>query len=304
MSKSALYRTTAGLARKHSRVSALAAAAAAAGVLGAAGFASGSAPWDQTLGNVAKTTQGGAQSTSGQTDSFWFADINDFTKRVGKSAVPSAAAAGGTDAVAAAAQQPAKHQVAARPANAGGHAAKQAAKPQAAKPRAAKAKPQVVKKEAPAAPAKPYTIYDSVSPSTIPTGHNAAVYANGNYAASAGQMSSGYHSVLWIDTNGSDPAANVLDVEPGDATPAGAAQWARERLSKYPHSVAIVYTMLDDWQQVKSDIAGLPASMRSQVQYWIADPTGSPHIVPGSSATQYDWGTNYDLTMANPNFDS
>jgi hypothetical protein len=151
------------------------------------------------------------------------------------------------------------------------------------------------------AAAKPYTIYDSVTPSSIPSGKAAAVYANGAYAASSAQTA-GHGSVLWIDTNGSDPAANVLDVEPGDATPVGAAQWVKQRLTHQPKSVAIVYTMMSDWQQVKDNVAALPGWMQSKVRYWIADPTGTPHVVPGSSATQWYWGNSYDVTTANPNF--
>jgi hypothetical protein len=108
--------------------------------------------------------------------------------------------------------------------------------------------------------------------------------------------------VLWIDTNGSDPAADVLDVEPGDATPYGAAHWVQHRLSAQPDAVAIVYTMRSEWQQVKDNMAHLPGWMQSKVRYWIADPTGVPHVVPGSSATQWYWGNSYDMTTANPDF--
>jgi hypothetical protein len=145
-------------------------------------------------------------------------------------------------------------------------------------------------------------VYDSVTPGTLPSGQPAAVYANGAYAVSASQVA-GHSSVLWIDTNGSDPSANVLDVEPGDATPAGAAQWVDARLTQQRNSVAIVYTMLSDWQSVKDNVGDLPSWMQSHVRYWIADPTGVPHVVPGSSATQWYWGSNYDISTANPNFD-
>ncbi len=138
---------------------------------------------------------------------------------------------------------------------------------------AVKAKAVAKAKARAKAAAKPYTIYDSVTPSSIPSGKAAAVYANGAYAASSAQTA-GHGSVLWIDTNGSDPAANVLDVEPGDATPAGAAQWVKQRLTHQPKSVAIVYTMRSDWQQVKDNVAALPGWMQSKVRYWIADPTG------------------------------
>ena len=42
--------------------------------------------------------------------------------------------------------------------------------------------------------------------------------------------------------------------------------------------------------------------MQSHVRWWIADPTGVDHIVPGASATQWYWGHNYDITTAKPGF--
>jgi hypothetical protein len=157
--------------------------------------------------------------------------------------------------------------------------------------------------QAPAAPPKPYLIYDSVTPSEIPAGQQVATYADGNYAASPASVAGRGH-ILWIDTNGSDPSADALDVEPGDATPAGAALWVQAKLSANPGGVAIVYTMISDWSAVKADIAGLPNWMQSHVRYWIADPTGVPHVLPGSNATQWYWGNNYDITTANPGFES
>jgi hypothetical protein len=170
---------------------------------------------------------------------------------------------------------------------------KTAAKPAPAKHAAAKA----AKHEA--GPTKPYPIYDSVTPSSLPHGKAAAVYTNGAYAASPAQVA-GHKSVLWIDTNGSNPGANVLDVEPGDATPAGAAAWVQQRLDKHPDSLAIVYTMQSSWQDVKDNVAHLPKWQQDKVRYWIADPTGVQHMVPGADATQWYWGANIDISMANP----
>jgi hypothetical protein len=42
--------------------------------------------------------------------------------------------------------------------------------------------------------------------------------------------------------------------------------------------------------------------MGDHVQWWIADPTGHPHVVPGSDATQWYWGRNFDVSTANPGF--
>jgi hypothetical protein len=182
--------------------------------------------------------------------------------------------------------------------------AKPAAKPQ----HAAKSKPAA--KAAAKAPArhatprhaapKPYLIYDSVTPSSLPHHNVNAVYATGNYAASQSQVA-GRH-VMWIDTTGSDHAASVLDVEPGDATPSMAASWARQRLATDPHALARIYTMRSEWSAAKAAIGTLPAKMRSHVRWWIADPTGHAHVVPGSDATQWYWGSSYDITTATPRF--
>ena len=149
---------------------------------------------------------------------------------------------------------------------------------------------------------QPYLFYDSVTPGEIPSGNVVATYADGPYAVSPSQIT-GAKWVLWIDVNGSDPTnAQVLDVEPGDATPTTAATWAQERLTAHPNGYAVIYTMLSEWSAVKAAIATLPWSMQSHVRYWIADPTGVPHVVPGSSATQWDWGQNFDISTALPNF--
>jgi hypothetical protein len=156
-------------------------------------------------------------------------------------------------------------------------------------------------KAAPAAPKKPFLIYDSVTPSAIPAHRPVATYATGAYAAQPSQVA-GHHPVLWIDTNGSDPHASVLDVEPGDATPATAASWAFHRLKEDPHALARIYTMRSEWGATQAAIHGLPSWMHSHIRWWIADPTGVPHIVPGSDATQWYWGSHYDITTASPRF--
>jgi hypothetical protein len=112
----------------------------------------------------------------------------------------------------------------------------------------------------------------------------------------------GRKSVLWISVTGGDYDASVIDVEPGNASPAAAANWAWHRLSANPHAIARIYTMISEWQAVKSAIASFPAQMQSRIRWWIADPTGTPHLVPGSDATQWYWGSTYDITTAAPGF--
>jgi hypothetical protein len=152
-----------------------------------------------------------------------------------------------------------------------------------------------------AANAQPYSMYDSVTPAQIPSGQPVATYADGSYAVSPSQVSG--KQVIWIDTNGSAPArASVLDVEPGDATPQGAAAWAQARLTADPHAPVRIYTMLSEWGAAKAAIATLPGWMQSHVKWWIADPTGVQHVVPGSTATQWYWGSSYDISTVNPGF--
>lgn len=147
----------------------------------------------------------------------------------------------------------------------------------------------------------PYLIYDSVTPGAIPSHHVVATYATGPFAVSAGQVAS-RKAVVWIDTRGTDPQAAALDVEPGDATPASAANWAWWRLHTVPYAKAIIYTMRSEWPATEAAIATLPHWMQNHIRWWIADPTGYPHIVPGANATQWYWGTHYDITTANPGF--
>ena len=151
------------------------------------------------------------------------------------------------------------------------------------------------------APARPYQMYDSVTPSAIPGGKAVATYADGPYAASPAALHG--HNVTWIDTNGTDPkGATVLDVEPGDATPAGAAAWAAQRLDTHPRATAVIYTMRSEWAAAQASIAALPHWQQHHIRWWIADPTGTPHLVPGSTATQWYWGTHYDISTVNPGF--
>jgi hypothetical protein len=196
------------------------------------------------------------------------------------------------------------HQASARPSAAATH---QAAAAHTAKPTshvtisAHSARAATVQHSAPAAqPSQPYTIYDSVTPSAIPAGQEVATYATGPFAVQASQVAG--RKVLWIDTQGTDPKAAALDVEPGDATPGLAATWAQEKLSADPHTNAIIYTMQSEWPAAQAAVAGLPHWMQHHVRWWIADPTGVPHVLPGASATQWYWGSNYDITTANPGF--
>jgi hypothetical protein len=197
------------------------------------------------------------------------------------------------------------------PSGSGGEAATQATKPDSqsavvhsqAAPRPSSSRPR----KAPSARhgagqvrhAAPYLIYDSVIPAAIPSGHVIATYATGPHPISPAEVA-GRGQVLWIDVNATDPAAAVLDVEPGCATPAAAPGWVSRRLTATPGALAIIYTTRSEWSQVQAGVATLPVPMQARIRWWIADPTGYAHLVPGSDATQWYWGSSYDISTATP----
>jgi hypothetical protein len=148
--------------------------------------------------------------------------------------------------------------------------------------------------------AKPYLIYDSVDPQAIPAGQVVATYSTGAHPVPASAVA-GRRRVIWIDTLGTDPSgSNELDIEPGCASPSQAPGWVRARLTAHPRATAILYSSISEWSEVRADVASLPAWMRARIRWWIADPTGSPHMVPGANATQWYWGPNYDISTALP----
>jgi hypothetical protein len=312
------------VARKPSKWKWVAAAAAAAGGIAAVATA---APWS---GGSASLTADQRVTTTRHSSAFSSA-LTNMAKSAAADTVNSRAdvagksqgAASGSKAAAPASKKPA------RPAAAPAHSA---AKPSAAKPSApAAAKPAVVnpgtvhaaqKKAAPAhsatpkqsggqsgqasqstqsTQATPTTFYDSVEPGYIPTGAAVATYADGPYAQSAASLA-GRGTIMWIDVSGGDPNADALDIEPTDATPAVAAAWVDTKLTQDPSSYPILYTSYSEWSEVKADVAQLPSWMASHVKYWIADPTGYAHILPGASATQWYWGATYDISSAVPGF--
>lgn len=292
----AAYRNASRFVRDHSRASVMAAAALTVGGISAAGAAGGVTPWAESThiasgvlsgqagtsiaNSIAGVKAPGVKTPGANTAQLDYQPIG----------VPNTPAKAAHHGAAAPTQAPNARPVpthAPPVVNVPAHAAPaHPAKPHPAAPQAA---PQ------------PYEIYDSVTPSSIPWGKSLAAYADGNYQASFSDVA--HHSnVLWIDVHGTNPGANVLDVEPGDATPAGAAQWVQMRLNAHKSSIAIVYTFRGDWSAVKQYVGGLPSWMQARVHYWIADPTGVPHILPGSSATQWYWGSGYDISTANHNF--
>ncbi len=142
------------------------------------------------------------------------------------------------------------------------------------------------------------TMYDSVTPSAIPT--DAALvagYVDGAYAWSAAEWARFPNSVkvrIAVFPNTDD--GHVLDVEQGDATPAQAPGWVDMRRAAGVDPT--VYCNASTWSSVISAFrsAGVAAP-----HYWIAQYDGNPSVPSGAVAKQYNdppgSGGNYDISV-------
>lgn len=146
-------------------------------------------------------------------------------------------------------------------------------------------------------------MFDSASWEQIPTwAPFVAVYINGLYEADMAEVKARFPNarIYSIDVNGSDPGASIKDVENFDISPSNSAGVVEARYKEHPDAKTRLYCNKSTWPAVKSSVATLPANVRGTVRYWIADPTGVPHILPGADATQYLWhGSAWDESLIN-----
>lgn len=150
------------------------------------------------------------------------------------------------------------------------------------------------------------TMYDSTRPWLIPnSAQYIAIYYNGAYAADRAKVQAQYPRarIFTIDVLGTAAAqCGIADVETGDMTPADVPGWVDERLAAGPNFLARLYSNLSTWPAVKAEVAKLSAAARQHVVYFVANPTGAPHIVPGSDGTQYEWGSEWDASEIDERF--
>lgn len=163
-------------------------------------------------------------------------------------------------------------------------------------------------------------MYDSTDVLAIPeTAKVAAGYVDGafaNFAAVVARTPNAQHVAITVTGR---PANTVCDCETGDLTPLDAARWARveQRAGRRP----TIYCSRNLQQAVMVALASVGAA---PVDWWLADWTGVPHLIPGTVATQYandvagcdlsltnglwpaptpdpvDTGTHYDATVPGP----
>lgn len=146
------------------------------------------------------------------------------------------------------------------------------------------------------------TLYDSTVAADIPASAPAvAGYMDGAYDnyAELVKIHPGKPVVGITVLGGFLPGTRVADVETGDLTPASGASWARAMLQVRRRPT--LYYAKSSGPAVAAALAAEGISTAS-VDFWVADWTGSPHMVPGSVATQWadpaTSGGHYDLSEA------
>lgn len=142
-----------------------------------------------------------------------------------------------------------------------------------------------------------YGLYDSADPAGIPKGKIQALYATGSYTGSAADVK-GHPRTLWVDVTGGDPHADVLDIEDSDSHWWQAGPWAAEAHKDHPNRPVIIYTAYGTWKYAQESVA----AYHVKVKWWVASPSGTPHMVPGADAVQWMWGKTYDISLTMPGF--
>ncbi len=143
---------------------------------------------------------------------------------------------------------------------------------------------------------------DNTTPSMCKGYQSAAGYANGAYAWSQSDASK-HHYFKWIDVTGDNSKANVLDVEPGDATNAQAHDWVQKAHRLHRGERVWVYTYSSNAEGLKKAVSGTP-----NVGFWIAAPSqfaGNWKFQDGShaDATQYNNpSAQTDISVTRPAF--
>lgn len=146
--------------------------------------------------------------------------------------------------------------------------------------------------------------YDAVTASYIPYGAQVALcYVNGAYA-NCGAVSARHPKHLVTIAVNTGGVARLLDVEPGDATPAQAGGWVRAMVDRHIYRPGI-YANASTMPAVEQSLAGWHLA-RSQYVLMVAAWDGNPAIPSGFDAKQWksipalDWDSFAASFFAKP----
>lgn len=146
----------------------------------------------------------------------------------------------------------------------------------------------------------PRTMYDSVTPTDIPTSAQmVAGYVDGAYAwPDSGWLRFPNARKVTITVTGASLDANVADVEAGDLSPAQGVAWARAKRAR--GEVGVLYFSLGLWPQIRAQLT--PAEIAAPFfETWVALWDGKAQLQPGWLAKQYAnptlSGGHFDLSI-------
>jgi len=145
-------------------------------------------------------------------------------------------------------------------------------------------------------------MYDSVNAADIPSSSTLqAGYINGKYQSYYPMVARFGSSTLSITISAHNPdgsyvAADILDVEKGDAQPSEVPGWVAAMRALNRPVITVYCSRLATWPATQSAIA---QSKITPPDYWIADYTQQSHLVPGSVATQWTDAGPYDISITN-----
>jgi hypothetical protein len=146
------------------------------------------------------------------------------------------------------------------------------------------------------------TMYDSIDASAVPANPLLAGYINGKwqsyYQMAADNPTSTVLSITVKahNSDGSWVAADILDVESGDATPAEAPGWTQAMRALHRPVITPYCSRLGTWPATKAAFVSQKVALPD---FWVADYTTQPHLVPGSVATQWTDTGPYDISLTN-----
>lgn len=133
-------------------------------------------------------------------------------------------------------------------------------------------------------------LLDSVTAARLPADARlVGAYVDGHYANVAAVRARCPRATVVTITVLGTAGANVADCEPGDLTPASAADWAAREIAAGRKPT--IYCNLSTWPSVQTEVA----KRRITVSYWIAHYDGKAEMIPGAVAKQYQERTDQNL---------
>jgi hypothetical protein len=128
-----------------------------------------------------------------------------------------------------------------------------------------------------------------------------ALYCNGLYQADPGLAARHFGDIpiAWIDCFGTDPTADVLDVEKGDATPVDAAVWVAARLALKPSYPPVVYCNRMSLTPLFNALNAAGLQIVTHFRLWVATLDGTKALpdMTGVTAVQYEGMGSYDESV-------